>query len=143
MASDHAGFEYKESLKKHLKKKGFIIKDFGTYSKQPVDYPHFIRPAAEAVAEGECSLGIVVGGSGNGEAITANKVPSIRCALIWDEKTARWAKEHNNANIISLGQRTIDKETALKIVNVWLNAEFKGGRHKHRIDLIESETRQK
>ena len=138
VASDHAGFEYKESIKKHLEKKGFTVEDFGTDSRKSADYPHFIRPAAEAVADGKCSLGIVVGGSGNGEAITANKVPSIRCAVIWDDKTARWAKEHNNANIISLGQRTIEKETALRIVDVWLNAEFKGGRHQRRIDLIES-----
>jgi ribose 5-phosphate isomerase B len=103
-----------------------------------VDYPLFIRPVAEAVARGEFERGVVLGGSGNGEAITANRVKGIRCALCWNVESARLGREHNNANMISLGQRMIPLETALEIVRVWLDTPFEGGRHQHRIDLIDS-----
>jgi ribose 5-phosphate isomerase B len=102
-----------------------------------VDYPVFVRPAAEAVARGDCERGIVLGGSGNGEAITANKVPGIRCALCWSEQTAKWSRLHNDANMLALGQRTIDEATALHVVGIWLETPFEGGRHVRRIELIE------
>ena len=137
IGSDHAGFRYKERIKEFLASKGIEVKDFGTNSEQSADYPLFIRPVAEAVANGEFPAGIVLGGSGNGEAMVANKVEGIRCALCWSVQTARLAKEHNNANMISLGQRTISEELALEIVDAWLSAEFEGGRHERRIGMIE------
>ncbi len=137
IASDHAGFEYKEVLKEHLKEKGHAVYDFGTDSNASCDYPDFIRPAAEAVARGECDIGIVLGGSGNGEAIAANKVKGIRCGLCWNMESAALTKEHNNANMISLGQRMMTREDALKIVDTWMTADYEGGRHQRRIDKIE------
>ena len=137
MASDHAGFSYKEQIKTVLIEKGHEVRDFGTHSADSVDYPDFIRPAAEAVAGGECQIGIVLGSSGNGEAMVANKVRGIRCAVCWDLKTARLAKEHNDANIIALGERTLSIHQALEIVDTWMNTEFAGGRHKDRIAKFE------
>src|SRR5206468_4430529 len=120
IGSDHAGFQYKEKIKVLLQPLGHSVTDFGTNSEAPVDYPLFIRPAAEAVARGQCERGIVLGGSGNGEAIVANKVRGIRCALCWNEQTAKWSRQHNDANMLALGQRTIDEVTALRLVQVWL-----------------------
>src|SRR6266481_6619374 len=137
IASDHAGFDYKEQIKPLLQKLGHEVRDFGTSSNEPVDYPLFIRPAAEAVARGECERGIVLGGSGNGEAIVANKVKGIRCALCWNLDTARLAREHNDSNVLSLGQRMMPEELAIAIVNIWLVTPFAGGRHARRIALIE------
>jgi ribose 5-phosphate isomerase B len=137
IASDHAGFAYKESIKRLLEKRGHEVQDFGTTSEAPVDYPLFIRPAAEAVARGECERGIVLGGSGNGEAISANKIPGIRCALCWNDQTAQWARQHNDANLLAIGQRTIDEATALRLVELFLNTGFDGGRHARRVKLIE------
>ena len=137
LASDHAGFEYKERIKQLLTELGHEIHDFGTHSNDRVDYPQFIRPAAEAVACGECERGIVLGGSGNGEAIVANKVRGIRCALCWNEESARLSRQHNDANVLSLGQRLIPLETALQIVRVWLTTPFEGERHEKRIRQIE------
>jgi ribose 5-phosphate isomerase B len=137
LASDHAGFEYKEQIKNLLKQLGHEVRDFGTNSNERVDYPKFIRPAAEAVARGECDRGIVLGGSGNGEAIVANKVRGVRCALCWNEESARLSRQHNDANVLSLGQRLIPLEAALKIVQVWLTTAFEGGRHEARIRSIE------
>ncbi|MDB6149588.1 MAG: rpiB [Chthoniobacter sp.] len=117
---------------------GHEVRDFGTDSPQPVDYPRFIRPAAEAVARGECVRGIVLGGSGNGEAIVANKVRGVRCGLCWSLETARWAREHNDANVLALGERTIAIGLALEIVRVWLASEFAGGRHAARVQQIEA-----
>src|SRR5436189_1138277 len=105
IGSDHAGFLYKQRIKEFLAAAGHEVKDFGTTSEEPVDYPDFIRPAAEAVARGECERGIVLGGSGNGEAIAANRVKGVRCALCWNEETARLGRMHNNANVISIGER--------------------------------------
>lgn len=139
IGSDHAGFVYKEQIKNFLKENGHQVYDFGTDSEESVDYPDFIRPVAEAVAEGKYERGIVLGGSGNGEAIVANKVSGIRCALCWDGKTARLAREHNDANIVALGQRTISLETALEIVDIWLKTQFTGGRHERRIKKIEAD----
>ena len=137
IGSDHAGFEYKEKIKILLAELGHEVRDFGTFSAQPVDYPLFIRPTAEAVASGECERGIVLGGSGNGEAIVANKVRGIRCALCWSLETARLAREHNDSNVLSLGQRMVPEELALEIVKVWLVTPFAGGRHARRIAMIQ------
>ncbi len=137
IASDHAGFTYKKKIAEFLSSKGYPVRDFGTHSEEPVDYPLFIRPAAEAVARGECDCGVVLGGSGNGEAIVANKVKGIRCALCWNVESARLAREHNDANMISIGQRMVSAEESIRIVEAWLSAKFEGGRHKRRIGLIE------
>ena len=138
IGSDHAGFEYKEAIKRHLEGAGHQVRDFGTDSNQSVDYPIYIRPVAEAVAAGQAERGIVLGGSGNGEAIVANRVPGIRCALCWNVESVRLARAHNDANMISLGQRMMDEATALAIVDTWLTTEFEGGRHARRIALIDS-----
>lgn len=137
IGSDHAGYDYKEMLRPLLADWGHTVRDFGTHSLDPVDYPQFIRPTAEAVASGAFERGIVLGGSGNGEAIVANKVRGIRCALCWDERTARWSREHNDANLLSLGERTISREIAVEIVRIWLETPFAGGRHARRVEQIE------
>lgn len=137
IASDHAGFPMKEVIKAHLQESGFAVTDCGTFSKEPVDYTDFIRPAAYSVAQGRCDAGIVIGGSGNGEAMTANKVESIRCAVCWNRESARLAKEHNNANMVALGAWMVSPAEAIDIVTTWLQAEFKGGRHQTRIEKIE------
>jgi ribose 5-phosphate isomerase B len=139
LGSDHAGFAYKEEVKKLLESLGHEVRDFGTYSDAPVDYPVFIRPAARAVASGECDRAIVFGGSGNGEAIVANKVRGIRCALCFSLDTARWAREHNDANALAIGQRTVSLELALEIVRIWLTTDFTAGRHLARVQTIEPE----
>jgi ribose 5-phosphate isomerase B len=136
IASDHAGFEYKGILKAHIESKGIEVEDFGTYSAEPVDYPDFVRAAARAVAQGKHPLGIILGGSGN-EAIVANRLRGIRCAVVWNEGTARLAKEHGDCNMIAIGQRQMSEEEAVAIVDAWLTAEFKGGRHQRRIDRID------
>ena len=137
LGCDHAGFDLKEAIKVHLEKRGFHVIDFGTTSVEAVDYPDFIRPAAESVASGQSDFGIVTGGSGNGEAMAANKVGGIRCALCWNTESAKLAKEHNDANMISLGGRMVSIENGIKIADAWLDAEFEGGRHQPRIDKIE------
>jgi ribose 5-phosphate isomerase B len=137
LGCDHAGFEYKEQIKKLLTNLGHEVRDFGTNSNERVDYPKFIRAAAKAVAAGECERGIVLGGSGNGEAIVANKVRGIRCALCWNLESARLSRAHNDANVLSLGQRMMTLEMALDIVKLWLTAPFEGGRHVERIRQIE------
>lgn len=138
IGSDHAGFEYKEKIREYLQSQGHALIDFGTNSNAPVDYPLFIRPVAEAVARGQAERGIVLGGSGNGEAITANRVKGIRCALCWNDESARLGRQHNNANVISLGQRMMSLDTALKLVRIWLETPFEGGRHQRRIELIDA-----
>jgi ribose 5-phosphate isomerase B len=138
LGTDHAGFQYKEQIKVFLTAAGHEVVDFGTHSPETTDYPLFIRPAAEAVGSGRCDRGIVLGGSGNGEAITANRVRGVRCALCWNIETARLARAHNDANMISLGQRMIPLETALGIVKVWLETPFEGGRHLRRIEMIDN-----
>ncbi len=138
IGSDHAGFAYKEKIKAMLLADGHTVRDFGTTSDAPCDYPDFIRPTAEAVARGEFERGIVLGGSGNGEAIVANKVKGIRCGLCWNEQVAIWNRSHNDGNVLSLGQRTITEDEALKIVRVWLATAFEGGRHQARIAKIEA-----
>ena len=137
LGTDHAGFKLKEKIKRYLETKGHEVIDYGTNSNEPVDYPDYIRPAAQSVANGKNDLGIVFGGSGNGEAMVANKVKGIRCGLCWNEESARLSKEHNNTNLIALGGRMVSEEKGIRIVDAWLNAEFKGGRHQNRIDKIE------
>jgi ribose 5-phosphate isomerase B len=138
IGSDHAGFQYKEKIKGLLRDLGHEVRDFGADSDAPVDYPLFIRPPAEAVARGECERGVVLGGSGNGEAIVANRVKGVRCALCWNLESARLGRLHNDANVISIGQRMVSLETALEIVRVWLTTPFEGGRHLRRIQLIDA-----
>jgi len=139
IGSDHAGFSYKEKIKQFLGALAHEVNDFGTHSEEPVDYPLFIRPVAEAVARGDAERGVVLGGSGNGEAMAANRLKGIRCALCWNLESARLARQHNDANMISLGQRMISEEQALEIVRVWLETEFEGGRHQRRIQLLDLE----
>ncbi len=138
IASDHAGFRYKTMLTKLLKQRGHEVVDFGTESEEPVDYPDFIRPAAEAVAHGQCQRGIVLGGSGNGEAIAANRVRGVRCALCWNEQSASLARAHNDANMISLGQRLLSEGEVRAIIDVWLSTPFEGGRHMGRIAKLDT-----
>ncbi len=140
LASDHAGFEYKEKIKEHLTAAGHEVRDFGTTSTETVDYPDFIRPAARAVASGECERGIVLGGSGNGEAMAANRFHGVRCALCWNVESARMARLHNDANMISLGQRMMPLETALAIVDTWLSTPFEAGRHLARLRKLDEPT---
>jgi ribose 5-phosphate isomerase B len=138
IGSDHAGFHYKEAIKRLLAELGHDIRDFGTYSDEAVDYPLFIRPVAEAVSRGEHERGIVLGGSGNGEAIVANKIKGVRCTLCWNEETAMLARKHNDANVLSLGARVISESKALEIVKIWLSTPFDGGRHLRRIKQIKA-----
>jgi ribose 5-phosphate isomerase B len=137
IGSDHAGINYKAMLLQMLREMGHAVEDFGTDSAEAVDYPDYIRPVAQAVADGRFERGIVLGGSGNGEQIVANKVKGIRCALCWDVTTARLARQHNDANVLSLGERVIGSETAREIVRVFLTTEFESGRHQRRIEKIE------
>jgi ribose 5-phosphate isomerase B len=138
LASDHAGFAYKEQIKAMLLAAGHTVRDFGTDSDAACDYPDFIRPAAEAVARGDFDRGIVLGGSGNGEAIVANRVRGVRCGVCWNEQLAVWNRTHNDGNILSLGARTVTIEEALRIVRVWLEAPFEGGRHLIRVRKIDA-----
>ena len=137
IGSDHAGFDYKGRIIAFLQKLGHEVEDMGTHSEEPVDYPVFIRPVADAVALGEYERGIVLGGSGNGEAMVANRVPGVRCALCWNLESARLGRQHNNANVISIGQRMMPPEMALDIVKTWLDTPFEGGRHQRRIEEID------
>ena len=137
IGSDHAGFRYKQEIIAHLKNAGHQVADFGTDSEESVDYPKFIRPVAEAVAAGEYERGIVLGGSGNGEAIAANRVKGVRCGLCWNEESARLTRKHNDANILSIGERMMDLATALRIVDIFLSEPFEGGRHLSRIQQLD------
>jgi len=137
IGSDHAGFPYKEKIKLYLQSLGHEVRDFGAYSTEPVDYPRFVRPVADAVAAGQCERGIVLGGSGNGEAMVANRVRGIRCALCWNLESARLGREHNDANMLSIGERMVPLELALQIVKVWLDTPFAGGRHILRIQEMD------
>jgi ribose 5-phosphate isomerase B len=136
MASDHAGYALKEDLKRLVRDLGHEVRDFGAHGEDPVDYPDFVVAAAEGVAAGRFDLAIVIGGTGNGEAIAANKVPGVRCALCWESYMARMARVHNDANVLSLGARVIGVEVAREIVRVWLTAEYEGGRHDARLAKI-------
>ena len=132
LGTDHAGYLYKEAIKKMLIEAGHTVHDFGTFSTDPVDYPDFIRPAALAVAKGEFERGIVLGGSGNGEAMTANRIIGVRCALCWNLETAELGRKHNDSNVLSLGRGWSAKTWRSSIVRVWLETPFEGGRHVDR-----------
>src|SRR5881398_148978 len=133
LGTDHAGFRYKEKVKELLATLGHEVKDFGTFNEEPVDYPLFIRPAAEAVARGECERAIVFGGSGNGEAMVANKVHGVRCALCWNEESARLSRKHNDANVLSIGERLIPEDLAPYTVLIRLETCPARGRHERRV----------
>lgn len=139
IGSDHAGFHYKQAIITHLRSAGHEVTDFGTDSEASVDYPKFIFPVARAVAVGEFERGIVLGGSGNGEAIAANRVRGVRCGLCWSLESARLTRQHNDANVLSLGERMMSAELALEIVDVFLSTAFEGGRHLARIQQLDQE----
>lgn len=137
VASDHAGFTYRQQITALLTGAGHDVVDFGSSSDEPVDYPDFIFPAALAVARGDCHRAVVLGGSGNGEAMAANRLRGVRCALCWNLETARLSRRHNDANALSLGARMVPLETALQIVRVWLAEPFDGDRHQIRIEKLD------
>lgn len=138
IGSDHAGFQYKQGIIGHLRSSGHDVTDYGTNSDEPVDYPKFIRPVAEAVAAGEFERGIVLGGSGNGEAIAANRVKGVRCGLCWNLESAQLTRRHNDANVLALGERMMDFRTALELVDAFLSTPFEGGRHLARIEQLDA-----
>ncbi len=137
LGTDHAGFALKEQIKELLIASGHSVEDCGCHDDTVCDYPDFVRPAAAAVSSGRCDRAVVLGGSGNGEAIVANRLPGVRCALCWNVETARLGREHNDANVMSLGARMVDAATALEMVQVWLATPFAGGRHAQRIAKID------
>jgi ribose 5-phosphate isomerase B len=137
IGSDHAGFRYKERIRGLLTDWGHTVTDFGTFSPETVDYPVVIRPVAEAIARGEFERGIVLGGSGNGEAIVANRVRGVRCTLCWNVESARYARLHNDANVLALGERLVPAQEVVPILQVWLTTPFEGGRHVRRIQQID------
>ena len=136
LASDHGGYELKNIIKKHLDSTGATYKDFGAFSTESCDYPAMVKPAVLAVSAGECELGVVFCGTGIGVSIAANKTPGIRAAVCTDTYMAEMARAHNDANILALGARVIDAETAIKIVDVFLNTGFEGGRHSVRVQML-------
>lgn len=136
IGGDHAGFEYKKSLKQFLQNGGFTVHDFGTHSTESADYPDFAHPVASAVENKEFDFGILICGSANGVAITANKHQGIRAALCWNEEVAGLARQHNNANVLCLPARFISLELAEKITDKFLNESFEGGRHEKRVNKI-------
>lgn len=136
IGADHAGFEGKEKIKKTLDELGIAYLDVGTYSTESVDYPDFGQKVGETVASGEAEQGIVVCGSGIGIAIAANKVHGIRAAQAWNEETARLARQHNDANVLSIGARVLAETDIPNIVKAWFDAEFEGGRHQGRVEKI-------
>lgn len=136
IGADHAGYEYKTVIADLLRNKGFAVKDFGTYSTDSVDYPDFAHPVASAVASGEAGCGILICGSANGVAITANKHQGVRAAICWQADIAKLAREHNNANIICLPARFVSTPAAEEMVNIFINTKFEGGRHERRVEKI-------
>lgn len=140
IGSDHAGFRYKEMFKKHLTELGHTITDYGTDSEQSVDYPIYCHPPAMAVSRGEVDRGIVLGGSGNGEAIVANRVRGVRCIIAWNIESARLGRAHNDANMLSVGERMVSEQDAIAILDTWLTTAFDAGRHLRRIEEIDELT---
>lgn len=136
LGSDHAGVEYKAKIIELLTEQNIEIEDFGPFSTASVDYPDYIHPVAHAVEKGNADLGIILCGSGNGAAITANKHQGIRCGLVWTPELAELTRLHNDANMISIPARFVDLETALEIVKVFISTQFEGGRHQKRVDKI-------
>ena len=141
IGADHAGYRYKERIKEHLVTLGHEVTDLGTRSTEPVDYPLFIRPVAEGVAAGRFERGIILGGSGTGEAIVANRVAGVRCTVCWNQDSARLARQHNDSNVLSMGERLIAESELLPIVTTWLTTAFEGGRHARRIAMIDAPAR--
>jgi len=138
VASDHAGFRYKSITADHLRSLGYDVRDFGTMAEAPpVDYPDMIHPLAIAVAAGEIDRGVIFGGSGNGEAMTANRVRGVRCGVAWNVESARLSRAHNDANVLSIGQRLIAEDQLIPILDVWLSTPFEGGRHVARIRKLD------
>lgn len=133
---DHAGYPYKEAIMQLLEAKGFAVSDKGTYSGESVDYPDFVHPVAESLERGEAKLGVLICGSGNGVAMTANKHQTIRAAVCWNEDLASLARHHNNANVIAIPARFISKDEAVKLVDIFVHESFDGGRHQRRVDKI-------
>jgi ribose 5-phosphate isomerase B len=137
IGADHAGFRYKQLLLAALSARGHEVVDFGTDTEAPTDYPPIMRAVAESVARSECDRGIVLGGSGNGEAIVANRVHGIRCTLAWNVESARAGRAHNDSNVLALGERFVPEAELLPILDAWLQTAFEGGRHQRRIALID------
>jgi len=137
LASDHAGFELKQRLKQTLERLGVAYEDLGTHSTDPVDYPDYARKVAEVISREEAERGVLVCGSGQGMAITANRFRGVRAALAYDEETARLSRAHNDSNVLALGGRTLDHELAERILETWLTAPFEGGRHATRVLKID------
>ena len=137
LASDHAGYKFKQLIKNYLENKGFVVIDHGTFSSDSVDYPDFIKLAAKDVSEHNSDLGIGICGSGIGASIVANKFKGVRAALVLDEEMAELSKRHNDANFLALGERILDEAKLIKILDVWLTTKFEGGRHERRVKKIE------
>ena len=136
IASDHAGFETKEYIKKELERQGYAVKDFGTFSNESMDYPDVVHPLAREINAGNYSTGIILCGSGNGVNMTANKYPNVRSALCWQPEIAALARQHNDANVLAIPARFVDKPTALDLATIFLTTEFEGGRHCRRVGKI-------
>lgn len=136
LAADHGGYELKEAIKSHLEAQGIEVTDYGTYSTETVDYPIYAEKAARAVASKECTLGIICCGTGIGVSMVANKVKGVRAAVVTNEFCAEMTRRHNDANVLCLGGRVIDADTALKLVDIFLNTPFEGGRHINRVCMI-------
>lgn len=136
IGGDHAGFAYKQDLIKKLEGEGYEVKDFGPFTDESVDYPDFVHPLCQAVVSGEYSRGVIICGSGNGVAITANKHQEIRAAICWNEELAALARQHNDANLIAIPARFVPFELAEKMVRVFLGTSFEGGRHARRVNKI-------
>ena len=136
LGGDHAGYEYKEKLRQYLEEKGYEVKDFGPYSAESTDYADFAHPLASSVEEGSNDAGILICGSGNGVAITANKHQGIRAALCWNEELAALARQHNKANVLCIPARFVSPELAEQMTETFLNTEFEGGRHERRVGKI-------
>ncbi len=136
IGADHAGFDYKEKIRRYLTEKGFEVQDFGTFSTDSVDFPDFAHPTAEAVETGQADFGILLCGSGQGVNMTANKHKGVRSALCWNTDIARLTRQHNNANVIALPARFVAYEYALEMIEVFLTTQFEGGRHEKRVGKI-------
>ncbi|MDR0533704.1 MAG: RpiB/LacA/LacB family sugar-phosphate isomerase [Verrucomicrobiales bacterium] len=137
LGADHAGFRYKQLVKEHLQELGHDVLDFGTFDETPVDYPLFIRPAVEAVASRQTDRAIVFSQSGNGAAIVANKSSGIRCVTCWSPEVTALSRQHNDSNVLSIGQKVVEPDLVIKIVDIWLTTPFEGGRHARRLAEIE------
>lgn len=136
LAADHGGYELKEAIKEHLTAQGVEVKDFGTYSTESVDYPIYAEKAARSVAEKECTLGIICCGTGIGVSMVANKIKGIRAAVVTNEFCAEMTRRHNDANVLCMGGRVIDVQSAIKFTDIFLNTPFEGGRHINRVCMI-------